>query len=341
MSQYNMHDLELNLRNDMIRHLRDLDAAGVSPYGYAIIVDPESMAVSGATNSPGDIAVESDNNFYSYLKYTVPEWSSANSQAFAASNELIDTMLDPHTGHGTREQILDTCLQALLKLKDENAFSIGTDAPFLLIWVEDGYHPFTAKSIGLLNTGDHVQELADGLMLDIDAISGTTSAISQLFDALGTDDTENALRLLAEEPSLKDQTKISGRTPLHQSAFCGNAAIARRLIESGADLNARNAGGFTPLFYSCAPIDETVGLLLIENKCDVTATDKDGMTALHLAADMGKMKIADAILQNGGDVNALDQRGETPLDKASAQGWDPMVQFLSDRGGVRGEDTAT
>jgi len=163
-------------------------------------------------------------------------------------------------------------------------------------------------------------------------VPASDATIDHLFDAIGDEKTDLAIAILEANPGLLRETKIAGRTPLHESAFCENVELARYLIQQGADLDALTEHTWSPLFYACAPLDESTGIMLIENGCDVTIKNDSGFTALHLAADMGKTRIAALILDHGGDVNAKDDDGDTPLSIAERQGWQPMIDLLKKRG---------
>jgi ankyrin repeat protein len=71
----------------------------------------------------------------------------------------------------------------------------------------------------------------------------------------------------------------------HQYGHPDFVALARLLLEHGADPNSRNDMGWTPLHYACA----------------IDARDKD---------------MVELLLESGADPNAATNRGETPLGLA-------------------------
>jgi ankyrin repeat protein len=83
------------------------------------------------------------------------------------------------------------------------------------------------------------------------------------------------------------------KTPLLYAARRGDLAIARMLVDAGADLELADADGLTPLLYA------------ILNTSIVAARDPLGPRE-HLA-------VARFLVERGANVNAVDWYGETPL----------------------------
>ena len=74
-----------------------------------------------------------------------------------------------------------------------------------------------------------------------------------------------------------------GRTPLHREASDGFLRGVKELLESGADVNARDESGRTPLHWPAYRGHLEVVRLLCEHGADVNAADNDGRTPLRLA----------------------------------------------------------
>src|SRR6516162_4839199 len=110
-----------------------------------------------------------------------------------------------------------------------------------------------------------------------------------------------------------------------------DAQAVRKLLDNGADVNARNAEGDTPLilasFYGSPECVE----LLVEKGADVNAANKAGATPLIRAAtDYEKARL---LVAAGANVHARTTLGNTPLILAARRaGNSRTVQLLVQRG---------
>ena len=77
--------------------------------------------------------------------------------------------------------------------------------------------------------------------------------------------------------------------------------------------------------------------LLIDSGAQVQARNHQAVTPLHLAAANHQLEVAQALLQHGADPNAQTTFGATPLDLAIKFGrlQDPIVALLRNHGGKR------
>lgn len=95
--------------------------------------------------------------------------------------------------------------------------------------------------------------------------------------------------------------------------FCSIDEI-EMLINNGADVNIKNRGQ-TPLCIAVqCGIDEAE--ILIKNGADVNAQENYGYTALHYAAEKGKVDIVEMLIQNGSDATIKNNEGKTAIDMA-------------------------
>lgn len=70
---------------------------------------------------------------------------------------------------------------------------------------------------------------------------------------------------------------------LHEAAQYHDVRRCKDLIESGADVNAKDARGVTPLGVAVGFNRIAIVKLLLDAKCRVDETDAKGNTALHVS----------------------------------------------------------
>lgn len=163
-----------------------------------------------------------------------------------------------------------------------------------------------------------------------------------IFQALLRGDVKSAIDLI-ESGTDVNQMKPSEGTALHLSSFGGYTAVAKKLIESGADVNAKIAGGgdpgATPLHLAAMKGHTEVILLLVQNGANIDArlggggeTSTSGASPLHLAATHNRAEAVKLLAKSGADIEARDDYGDTPLHYAANRGWEEMVGTLMDLG---------
>lgn len=125
----------------------------------------------------------------------------------------------------------------------------------------------------------------------------------------------------------------NGSTDLHIAAHNGVAKDVWRLLDEGADPNAKNKFGCTPLALGVCGIANGHSRVLIASRliaagADVNTQDRFGATPLHRAAEMGREDIISCLLSAGANPNALDNNNATPLHKAATRGLAETVNLL-------------
>jgi ankyrin repeat protein len=135
--------------------------------------------------------------------------------------------------------------------------------------------------------------------------------------------------------------------------------LAKRLVSSGADVNARmtatgmgdgyrnrlNRAGATPFLLAAKGDDPEMMRFLLAAGANPNIPTDEHTTPLMLAAgiavynpgeDAGteeeSLEAVKICVEHGADVNAVDDRGETALHGAAYKGFNAVVQWLVDKG---------
>ena len=141
--------------------------------------------------------------------------------------------------------------------------------------------------------------------------------------------------LLLDSGALCYIPRNDGNTPLHLAAANDKkGAVVRRLINAGADVNAKDNYGWTPLSCASKNGNLDVVIALMGAGADVNAKAKDDhcIIPLHLASNNGHTDIVTALINIGADINAKTKDKSTPLHSASIAGRTDIVIALINAG---------
>ena len=120
----------------------------------------------------------------------------------------------------------------------------------------------------------------------------------------------------------------TGATPLTFAAYKGHVHLARLLIKSGADVNLCECSGQTALMVAAWNGHPEVVKLLIKSGADVNQADNQTITALVFALGRRDTECVNILLKAGADVNINPGTGETNLMAAACLGHVEMVRLL-------------
>lgn len=148
-----------------------------------------------------------------------------------------------------------------------------------------------------------------------------------------------------------------GDPPPRGSGSMTSLELARRLVEHGADINARhgkapagrgrlNRTGTTPFLLAAETADLEYMTLLLELGVDPHLRNVDDCTPLLAAAGVGVLSDGDEaagteeeaieairfLLDQGADINAVEKNGETAMHGAAYKSWPKLVHFLVEQG---------
>lgn len=101
----------------------------------------------------------------------------------------------------------------------------------------------------------------------------------------------------------RSATPLELNATLFSAADKGCEALARRLLDDGASLDARDRLGAKPLARAAAAGQLEIVTLFIERGAPIEARDLDGSSALYKAAETGRLPMARLLIERGADVN--------------------------------------
>jgi hypothetical protein len=132
--------------------------------------------------------------------------------------------------------------------------------------------------------------------------------------------------LLKEDANTRDAG--TDWTALECAVRNGNREMVQTLLQSNADVNARDRSGQTVLMMIDEDVTSDLVWDLLNAGAKTNARDKDGDTALTEIAGTKNTEVLRTLLEAGAKVNAVNNEGETALMRAAAEGLVNNVRVL-------------
>jgi ankyrin repeat protein len=134
-------------------------------------------------------------------------------------------------------------------------------------------------------------------------------------------------------PDESGLTDLDRRLLSRASESCSYEDCAK-LLDQGADVNARDEEGSTPLLWAVLSGRREVVELMVAGGADVNRPNLEGETPLHWASTTGNTVVAEYLLARGAEVNVRDMFGVTPMRSALLNEDRDMIRILKSHGGT-------
>jgi len=144
----------------------------------------------------------------------------------------------------------------------------------------------------------------------------------KLQQALAANDAKAIASLLEDSPWLVNARGSDGLSALHRAAYLGDAALARQLLDAGADLDTLSVEGLTPLHFAArSPAGaRDVMQLLLESGASADRQSPQGRTPLHFAllelSGEPLQSAVEMLVASGADLSQPDDYGISAYELA-------------------------
>src|SRR4030095_2797937 len=166
------------------------------------------------------------------------------------------------------------------------------------------------------------------------AMALASDGASPWFDAIKAGDTVTVTKMIEAGADLEAKNEWDG-TALAEAVWSGKQEAIPILLARGANPNTSGQYG-TPL---CLAIDKwdtiAIRMLLEDPRTDASLARRDGRTPIHLpefSDSKFNAGIAEGLLKRGAAINSVNSSGQTPLMRTSWTGSEKWVAFLVKHG---------
>ena len=138
--------------------------------------------------------------------------------------------------------------------------------------------------------------------------------------------TVNKVLLRSYKINVKVPT-LRGETPLMLAAIKGDQALAQKLLDMGAPINANY--GWTALHYSASVGEAEMTQFLIDHGAQINARTPRGVTPLYMAARIAAAGTVAVLLRAGADKTLCTDEGISPAESAKRRGSTALAKELA------------
>lgn len=138
---------------------------------------------------------------------------------------------------------------------------------------------------------------------------------------------------IADDFSILNEIRENGKTALMLAAAEGNLSLVERLMENGAEVNARGKYCMSPLHEAALNDHANIAQYLILHGADIDSLTSQNITPLMCAAAWGCAEVAEILIKSGANVNIVDEYGLTALDIAKEK--EELVVFKLLEGAIK------
>lgn len=137
-----------------------------------------------------------------------------------------------------------------------------------------------------------------------------------------------AVRRLLDSGAAIDAKAGNGDTALHKAVYNEHIEIVEMLLAGGADVNTVCSSKYTPLHEAARTGNTDIVKKLLAVRAKIEAKTTRGITALHEAARRGDVEMVNILLEHGAQLEATEDNGMTALHMAVSGGYLEVVTIL-------------
>jgi uncharacterized protein len=133
--------------------------------------------------------------------------------------------------------------------------------------------------------------------------------------------------------------KVDPKVDIHTAVATGNIDAVKQHIAAGTDIDQKDAlGGSSPLITACLYAQNAIAKLLIEAGANINFQNNDGSTALHVAAFFCKPEMVKLLLEKKADKTVKNKYKSTACESVAGsyntvkQIYEQMKQMLEPMG---------